>query len=81
MPPEWLPVLQVIIGNIGNDDGESSILYQLLSSVVETGDEKVAAHIPYIVSSLVGAVTKCLTPDLEPWPQVCTDLSCWIVGW
>lgn len=80
MPPEWLPLLQVIIGNIGSDDSESSILYQLLSSVIETGDEKVAVHIPYIVSSVVGAVSKCTTPNLDPWPQVCTDFSWLIVG-
>ncbi|KAF7836882.1 importin beta-like SAD2-like protein isoform X1 [Senna tora] len=70
LPPEWLPLLQVIIGNIGNDDSESSILYQLLSSVMETGDEKVVVHIPDIVTSLVGAVSKYITPTLEPWPQV-----------
>ncbi|KAI4344725.1 hypothetical protein L6164_011919 [Bauhinia variegata] len=70
MPPDWLPLLQVIIGNIGNDDSESIILFQLLSSVIEAGDEKVAVHIPYIVSSLVGRVLKSFSPSLEPWPQV-----------
>ncbi|XP_019464240.1 PREDICTED: importin beta-like SAD2 homolog isoform X1 [Lupinus angustifolius] len=70
MPPDFLPLLQVIVGNIGNDESESSILFQLISSIVESGDEKVAVHVPHIVSSLLAPVSKWLTPDLEPWPQV-----------
>ncbi|KAK7264768.1 hypothetical protein RJT34_32378 [Clitoria ternatea] len=70
MPPDFLPLLQVIVGNIGNDESESSILFQLLSSIMETGDEKVAVHIPHIVPSLVVQVTKWLNSNLEPWPQV-----------
>ncbi|MED6179892.1 hypothetical protein PIB30_004946 [Stylosanthes scabra] len=70
MPPDFLPLVQVIIGNIGNDESESSILLQLLSSVMEAGDEELAVHIPHIVSSLVGPVSKWLTPNPEPWPQV-----------
>ncbi|TKY54297.1 Importin beta SAD [Spatholobus suberectus] len=74
MPPDFLPLLQVIIANIGNDESESesesSILFQLLSSIMEAGDEKVAVHIPLIVSSIVGPVSKWLTANLEPWPQV-----------
>lgn len=83
MPPDWLPLLQVVIGNIGSDDSESSILYQLLSSVIEAGDEKIAIHISFLVSSLVGAVSKCIIPNLEPWPQVFIYLSlflcCWLI--
>ncbi|RZC04328.1 Importin beta-like SAD2-like isoform B [Glycine soja] len=72
LPPDFLPLLQVIVGNIGNDENESesSILFQLLSSIMEAGDEKVAVHIPLIVSSIVGPVSKWLTSNLEPWPQV-----------
>ncbi|KAL9325705.1 hypothetical protein ACSQ67_006350 [Phaseolus vulgaris] len=70
MPPDFLPVLQVIVGSIGKDESESSILFQLLSSIMEAGDEKVAVHIPHIVSSIVGSVSKCLTVNMEPWPQV-----------
>ncbi|XP_030924098.1 importin beta-like SAD2 homolog isoform X1 [Quercus lobata] len=69
-PPEWLPLLEGVIGRISNEDEESSILFQLLSSVVEAGDETVAVHIPYIVSSLVGAISKWIPANLEPWPQV-----------
>ncbi|XP_004508096.1 uncharacterized protein [Cicer arietinum] len=70
MPPDFLPLLQVIVTNIGNDENDSSILFQLLSSIMEVGDEKVAVHIPHIIPSLVGSVSKWLTSDLEPWPQV-----------
>lgn len=72
-PPEWLPLLQVVIGRIGNNEEESSILFQLLSSVVEAGNENVVFHIPYIVSTLVVAISKCIPSDLKPWPQVCVD--------
>jgi hypothetical protein len=72
-PPEWLPLLQVVIGRIGSNEEENSILFQLLSSVVESGNENVAVHVPYIISSLVVEISKCMPPDLEPWPQVCAD--------
>ncbi|PON93061.1 Coatomer beta subunit [Trema orientale] len=70
LPPDWLPLLQVVIGRIGNDDEDNSILFQLLSSVVEAGNENVAVHIPFLVSSLVGAISKCIPANLEPWPQM-----------
>lgn len=73
-PPEWLPLLEVVIGRIGNGDEESSLLFQLLSSIVEAVDENVAVHIPYIVSALVGTITKLIPANPEPWPQVCMDL-------
>lgn len=79
MPPDFLPLLQVIVSNIGDDESESSILFQLLSSIMEAGDEKVAVHIPHIVPALVGSVSKWLTANLEPWPQVCVDLSCFFL--
>ncbi|KAF5464846.1 hypothetical protein F2P56_014895 [Juglans regia] len=69
-PPEWLPLLEVVIGRIGNGDEESSLLFQLLSSIVEAVDENVAVHIPYIVSALVGTITKLIPANPEPWPQV-----------
>ncbi|CAK8563851.1 unnamed protein product [Lathyrus sativus] len=70
MPPDFLPLLQVIVGNIGNDENDSSILFQLLSSIMEVGEEKISVHIPHIIPSLVGSVSKWLTSNLEPWPQV-----------
>ncbi|KAL5537366.1 hypothetical protein UlMin_045412 [Ulmus minor] len=69
-PPDWLPLLQVVIGKIGDDDEDSSILFQLLSSVVEAGNENVAVHIPQIASSLVGVISKHIPDNLEPWPQI-----------
>lgn len=74
LPPDWLPLLRVVIGRIGNDDEDSSIFFQLLSSVVEAGNENVAVHIPFIVSSLVEAISKCIPANLESWPQVCIYL-------
>ncbi|XP_030507161.2 importin beta-like SAD2 homolog [Cannabis sativa] len=71
LPPDWLPLLQVVIGRIGIDDEDSSVLFQLLSSVVEAGNENVAIHIPFIVSSLAGTISKCIPPNPEkPWPQM-----------
>ncbi|GAV71639.1 hypothetical protein CFOL_v3_15129 [Cephalotus follicularis] len=69
-PPDWLPLLQVVVGRIGNEDEENIILFQLLTSVVEAGGEDVAVHIPYIISALVGTISKCIHPGPEPWPQV-----------
>lgn len=73
MPPDFLPLLQVIVSSIGIDESESSILFQLLSSIMEAADDKVAVHIPHIVSPLVGSVSKWFTASLGPWPQVRTD--------
>ncbi|OVA16680.1 Importin-beta [Macleaya cordata] len=71
LPPEWLPLLQVVVSKTDNeDDNESSILFELLRTVVEAGNENVAAHIPYIVTSLVDTISKHIPPLPEPWPQV-----------
>ncbi|XP_044500110.1 importin beta-like SAD2 homolog isoform X2 [Mangifera indica] len=69
-PPEWYPLLQVLVGRIGIEDEENSILFELLSSVVGAANENVVDHIPFIVSSLVGAISKHIHPNSEPWPQV-----------
>lgn len=71
LPPEWLPLLQVVVGRIGDEDEENSVLFQLLNTVVEAGNENVAVHMPYIISSLVGQISKAIPPNPEPWPQVC----------
>ncbi|XP_050216139.1 importin beta-like SAD2 homolog isoform X2 [Mercurialis annua] len=70
LPPKWLPLLQVVISRIDMEEEETSILFQLLSSMVEAGDENVADHIPYMVSSLAGLLSKFIHPGLESWPQV-----------
>lgn len=70
LPPEWLPLLQVVISRVGNQDEENIILFQLLNSVVEAGNENVVVHIPHIISLLVDAISKSMHPSLEPWSQV-----------
>ncbi|XWS53459.1 hypothetical protein CRYUN_Cryun10bG0003300 [Craigia yunnanensis] len=69
LPPEWLPLLQVVISRIGNEDEENIILFQLLNSVVEAGNENIVIHIPHIISSLVDAISKSIHPRVEPWPH------------
>lgn len=77
VPPDWLSLLQVLVNRINNgDENESSQLFQLLGTVVESGQEKVAIHIPLIVSSIVGVISKNIPPIPEPWPQVCYMQSC-----
>ncbi|KAL2922277.1 Importin beta-like SAD2 [Bienertia sinuspersici] len=68
LPPDWLPLLQAIVGRIGNEE-EISILLQLLSSVVEAGEKEVAVHIPLVVSQLVDAIAKYMPSNLEPCSQ------------
>ncbi|KAL9352190.1 hypothetical protein Peur_054870 [Populus x canadensis] len=69
-PPDWLPLLQVVISRINVEDEETLILFQLLSSVVEAGDESVMDHIPFMITSLVGVLSKSIHPRMEAWPQV-----------
>ncbi|KAK9139093.1 hypothetical protein Scep_008774 [Stephania cephalantha] len=71
LPPEWLPLLQAVVNRTDcDDDNESSVGFQLLSTVVEAGGENVAIHIPSIVSAFVGTISKHIPPIPEPWPQV-----------
>uniref|UniRef100_A0A5B7BY10 Importin N-terminal domain-containing protein n=1 Tax=Davidia involucrata TaxID=16924 RepID=A0A5B7BY10_DAVIN len=70
LPLEWLPLLQVLVGRIGVDNEETSILFQLLGTLVGAGNEGVALHIPQIISSLVGTISKCIPSNPEPWPQM-----------
>ncbi|KAL6190796.1 hypothetical protein ACLB2K_037190 [Fragaria x ananassa] len=53
-PPDWLPLLQVVIGRNSRNEDENFILFQLLSSVEQAGNENVAAHIPYYFVIVVG---------------------------
>ncbi|KAF8017772.1 hypothetical protein BT93_H2847 [Corymbia citriodora subsp. variegata] len=69
-PPEWLPLLQVVINRINNEDEESCILFELLNSLMEAGNETVMIHIPDLVLPLAGAISKFLPSNTEPWPQV-----------
>lgn len=60
-----------MINRISNEDEESCILFELLNSLMEAGNESVMVHIPDLVLPLVGAISKFLPPNMEPWPQVC----------
>ncbi|ONK61647.1 uncharacterized protein A4U43_C08F32130 [Asparagus officinalis] len=70
-PPDWLSLLQVLVNRIDSgDENESSLLFQLLGTVIESAEEKVANHIPLIVSSVAGVISKNIPLISEPWPQV-----------
>lgn len=62
-----------MFNGINIEDEDTSILFQLLCSLVEAGDENITDHIPFMVSSLVGVLMKIMPPSMESWPQVCTD--------
>ncbi|XP_059632005.1 importin beta-like SAD2 homolog [Cornus florida] len=70
LPPEWLPLLQVVVGRIGVEVEETSILFQLLGTLVEATNGSIALHIPHIVSSLIDTISKCIPSNPEPWPQI-----------
>ncbi|XP_057524952.1 importin beta-like SAD2 homolog isoform X3 [Amaranthus tricolor] len=69
LPSDWLRLLQVVVGRIGSEEEEISMLFQLLSSLVEAGEKEVAVHIPLVVSKLVDGISKYMFSNLEPWPQ------------
>jgi hypothetical protein len=52
------------------DENESALLFKLLGTIVEGGQEKVLPHIPEIVSNIANTIMKLLPPVPEPWPQV-----------
>lgn len=62
-----------MISRINVEDEETLILFQLLCSVVEAGDESVMDHIPLMITSLVGTLSKSIHPGMETWPQVRVD--------
>uniref|UniRef100_A0A7N0UW31 Uncharacterized protein n=1 Tax=Kalanchoe fedtschenkoi TaxID=63787 RepID=A0A7N0UW31_KALFE len=69
LPPVWLPVLQAVLHGFGQADEIDSVLYQLLGTIVEAGNENVAIHVPYVVSSLTGVVSENIPAVPNPWPQ------------
>lgn len=70
MPPEWLPLLQMVVGRISDDEEDTSVYLQLLGTLMEIGSENVAPYIPDIVPLLVRAISRCIPPSPDPWPQV-----------
>lgn len=70
-PPDWVALLQVVVKRISaEDENESALLFQLLGTIVDAGQEKVAAHIPGTVSNIVNTIINLLPPVPDPWPQV-----------
>ncbi|CAO2150244.1 unnamed protein product [Urochloa humidicola] len=70
-PPDWLVLLQAVVKRISTgDENESALLFKLLGTIVEGGQEKVLPHIPEIVSNIANTIMKLLPPVPEPWPQV-----------
>ncbi|KAK3120729.1 hypothetical protein QOZ80_9AG0692950 [Eleusine coracana subsp. coracana] len=70
-PPDWLVLLHAVVKRISTgDESESALLFKLLGTIVEGGQEKVLPHIPEIVSNIVNTVAKLLPPAPDPWPQV-----------
>ncbi|TVU23430.1 hypothetical protein EJB05_25796 [Eragrostis curvula] len=70
-PPDWLVLLQAVVKRISTgDENESALLFKLLGTIVEGGQEKVLPHIPEIVFNIACLIMKLLPPAPEPWPQV-----------
>jgi hypothetical protein len=64
------------------DENESALLFKLLGTIVEGGQEKVLSHIPKIVSNIASTVMELLSPVPDPWPQVVVHLSSvWSIFW
>lgn len=71
-PPDWTPLLQALVNRMGNgDENESCLSFNLLSTVVEAGHDKVAVHIPVVVSNIASVILTNMPPIPEPCPQVC----------
>lgn len=71
-PLDWLPVLQVVVDRIKIDksEEETSIMFELLKTLVEAGADVVASHIPHIIYLLTQHIVKHIPLVPEPWPQV-----------
>lgn len=69
-PPEWLPVLQIVVGRIRENNDENAIMFELLKTLIEAGGDAVATHIPNIISLLAQDILKHIPISPEPWPQV-----------
>ena len=68
---DWSSFLQTVVGRVGTgDENESSILFQLITSIVESGQQNIAMHVPGIVSAIASALSYLIPPIPEPWPQV-----------
>ncbi|KAJ0974325.1 hypothetical protein J5N97_016290 [Dioscorea zingiberensis] len=48
----------------------SSLIFPLLSNVVDAGKDNIAIHIPFVVSRIAASISKHLPPAPDRWPQV-----------
>ncbi|XP_057871628.2 uncharacterized protein LOC131078011 isoform X2 [Cryptomeria japonica] len=70
-PAEWVSILQTAISGITNKEKEDvCLLLQLLATAAEIGEEKVALHVPMMISTIKGDISRHIPPAPEPWPQV-----------
>ncbi|KAK8954694.1 hypothetical protein KSP39_PZI001620 [Platanthera zijinensis] len=70
-PPDWLPLLHILVNRLAAvGENESSLFFNLLSTVIEAGMDKVVAYIPIVVSNITDAILRNIPPAPEPWSQV-----------
>lgn len=74
--PDWVALLQVVKWTSAEDGNESTVLFQLLGTVVEAGQEKFLPHIPGTVSNIANTIANFLSPVPDPWPQVLPHKFC-----
>lgn len=58
------------------DENESALLFKLLGTIVDGGQEKVMSHIPEVVSNIANTIMELLPPVPDPWPQVVVSFLC-----
>lgn len=64
------------------DENESALLFKLLGTIVDGGQENVMSHIPEVVSNIANTIMELLPPVPDPWPQVVVHLSyVWSIFW
>ncbi|RLM70258.1 uncharacterized protein C2845_PM17G14860 [Panicum miliaceum] len=67
--PYLISTANWVIGQLAICLPEVALLFKLLGTIVEGGQEKVLPHIPEIVSNIANTVMKLLPPVPDPWPQ------------
>lgn len=68
--------MKVVKWTSAEDGNESTVLFQLLGTVVEAGQEKFLPHIPGTVSNIANTIANFLSPVPDPWPQVLPHKFC-----
>ncbi|KAJ0973594.1 hypothetical protein J5N97_015559 [Dioscorea zingiberensis] len=71
VPSDWQSLLQVLVERMDTtEENESSLIFPLLSNVVDAGKDNIAIHTPFVVSRITATISKHLPPATDPWPQV-----------